>query len=123
MSNPNKRRGTEWETAGVRFLRDILEGLRAPFADVRRVAQTGRADIGDAHADPFALEFKNTAQINLAAFVDQAEREALNAGLPFGAAVVKRRGKGPGHGYVVMSLETFGRVLALIRNLRANTPR
>ncbi|GAA2609751.1 hypothetical protein SMC26_39535 [Actinomadura fulvescens] len=115
MSNPNKRRGTEWETAGTRFLRaEVPDG-----DDIRRVAQTGRLDIGDVHAAPFALEFKNTAKLELAAYVDQAEAEAHNAGLPFGAAVVKRRGKGPGAGYVVLSLATFARLLAY---LRANTP-
>lgn len=107
----NKRVGTQWETAGVRYLREQVPASD----DIRRVAQTGRLDIGDAHARPFALEFKNVAQINLASFVDQAEREAENAGMPYGVAIVKRRGKGPAAGYVVMSLETFAKVLAHLR--------
>jgi hypothetical protein len=112
VSNASKRRGTEWETAGVRYLREnVLRG-----DDIRRVAQTGRLDIGDAHARPFCLEFKNVAKIDLAAFVDQAETEALNAGLPYGVAVVKRRGKGPAAGYVVTSLATFARILAGMRD-------
>lgn len=115
MGNPNKRRGTAWESAVVRFLRETLAGRTD---DIRRQVQMGHADIGDVHADPFALECKNTRQYDLAAFVEQAEREAENAGLPYGAAVVKRRGKGPGHGYVVMSLATFARVLS---ELRRNT--
>jgi len=116
--NPNKRRGTAWETAGVRYLRELLEELDAAFQDIRRVAQTGVKDVGDAHAHPFCLEFKNAAKLELAAWVEQAEREARNAGLPYGVVVAKRRGKGPRHGYVIMSMETFGRVLALIRILR-----
>jgi hypothetical protein len=111
VSNPSKRRGTEWETAGVRYLRENVPASD----DIRRVAQTGRLDIGDAHARPFALEFKNVAKIDLASFVAQADREAENAGMPYGAAIVKRRGKGPAHAYAVMSLETFSRVLARLR--------
>lgn len=113
MSNANKRRGTEWETAGTRYLREhVPDG-----DDIRRVAQTGRLDIGDVHARPFVLEFKNVAKVDLAAFVDQAETEAANAGLPYGVAVVKRRGKGAAAGYVVLSLATFARVLAHIREV------
>ena len=118
MSNPQKRRGTAWESAGVAYLREALEALGVPFRDIRRVAQTGQRDIGDVHADPFALEFKNERTLRLAAYVDQAEREAEAAGLPYGVAVVKRRGKGAGQGYVVMSLATFARLLAHIRRGR-----
>ena len=118
VSNPSKRKGTEWETAGVRYLREMVPASD----DIRRVAQTGRMDIGDVHAAPFCLEFKNVREITLASFVEQAEREARHAGLDYGVAVVKRRGKGTAAGYVVMSLETFAAVLAEIREARANTP-
>jgi len=119
VSNPSKRRGTEWETAVTRFLR---EELGDHGDDIRRVAQTGRHDTGDIRAVPFALECKNVAKIDLAAFVEQAEREAGHAGVPYGAAVVKRRGKGPAAGYVVVSLATFARILAYMREIPANTP-
>lgn len=113
MANPSKRRGTEWETAVTRYLRED-----DPAADdIRRVAQTGRLDTGDIHALPFVLECKNVAKIDLAAFVDQADREAANARQPYGAAVVKRRGKGVAAGYAVMSLATFRR---LLRDVRAH---
>jgi len=78
-------------------------------------------DTGDIHAPPVVLECKSVAKIDLAGFVDQAEREAKNAGLPVGVAVVKRRGKGVAAGYVVMSMETFARVLAYMREVPANT--
>lgn len=118
MSNPNKRRGTEWETAGVRYLREEV-----PDGDgIRRVAQTGRLDIGDAHAVPFCLEFKNVAKIDLPGFVEQAEREAANAGLDYGFAVIKRRGKGAAAGYAVTSYATLARLIAEVRESRANTP-
>ncbi|GGQ07912.1 signal transduction protein with GAF and PtsI domain [Actinomadura coerulea] len=127
MANPNKRKGTAWESAVVTFLRGRLAGAGlAGLDDIRRQVQMGRADIGDVHAAPFVLECKNTAQLTLSAFVDQANREARNAQLDadmhgtagrryFGVAVVKRRGKGTGDGYAVMDLETFARVLAVIR--------
>lgn len=117
MSNPYKRRGTEWETAVTRYLREAVPA----GDDIRRVAQTGRADTGDVHAAPFVLECKNVAKIDLAAFTEQADREAENAGMRFGVAVVKRRGKNVRHGYAVMSLETFARVLAAVREVSANT--
>lgn len=116
MSNPSQRRGTEWETAVTRYLRED-----DPHSDdIRRVAQTGRLDTGDIHALPFVLECKNVATITLASFVEQADREAMNAGQPYGAAVIKRRGKGPAAAYVVLSLATFRR---LLRDVRANTAR
>lgn len=40
-----------------------------------------------------------------------AERQAKVAGLPYPVAVVKRRGKGPGQAYAVMSLEMFAKML------------
>lgn len=110
MANPNKRRGTEWETAVVRYLREHVPGH-----DIRRVAQTGVKDVGDIHAWPFVLECKNERTFRPAAWVQQATEEAEHAGAPYGVAVAKQRGKGPGHGYVIMSLATFTRILGEIR--------
>lgn len=125
-----RRIGTEWETAITRFLNTALgmyrDGEAPEFKDptnpdnVRRQAQEGARDVGDVWARPFVLEAKNEKAITLAEYVRQAEREAENARLPYGAAVVKQRGKGPAAGYVVMSLATFARVLA---HIRANTSR
>jgi len=122
VSNPNKARGTAWESAVVTYLRTALECCDGTADDVRRQVQMGRHDIGDIHAAPFALEAKNEKTITLASYVDQAEREAKNAGLPYGAAVVKRRGKGVASGYVVLSLATFAAVLGELREKCANTP-
>lgn len=109
MANPNKRKGTAWESAIVTFLRDQGQ-------DARRVAQTGRLDTGDIHAGKFCVEAKNQRAIDLAGFVDQAEREAVHAGLPYGVAVVKRRGKGAASGYAVMSLATLARLMTVINS-------
>lgn len=121
MSNANKARGTAWESAVCRYLNEVLGiplaesglpkfGARHLMPVVRKV-QTGAKDTGDIDAYPFVLEAKNEKTHRLSAYVDQANSEAANAGAPYGAAVVKRRGWNVRHGYVVMDLETFGRML------------
>lgn len=113
MPNPHKRRGTAWERAVCDYLREEM-----PDPDIRRVAQTGHKDEGDVHAAPFVLECKSVGKIDLAGFMDQAVAEAANAGLPYGVAVVKRRGRGVAEGYAVMRLQEFRDI---IRRIRANT--
>lgn len=112
MSNPSKRKGTAWESSVVTYLRE------AGHDDARRVAQTGRLDQGDIHVPGagVVIEAKNTATITLASFVDQAEKEAGHARMPYGVAVVKRRGKGAASGYAVMSLATLARVLDALKD-------
>ena len=112
MANRHKAAGTRWESAVVAYLR---EG--DPTAvDVRRVAQTGRVDIGDVHAYPFAVECKAERTFRLAEYIREAEREADAAGMPYGVAVVKARGRPVAEGYVVMSLATFRRLLRDLRD-------
>lgn len=132
MTNRNKAKGTAWESAVRDFLNralGLVDEVTAMFYDptdpdnVHRKAQEGRADVGDLWARPFVLEAKNERTIRLSAYVEQAEAEAVNAGLPYGAAVVKRRGKGVGAGYVVMSLATFARFLRDYRRLRDEVAR
>lgn len=123
MANPNKRRGTRWESELANFLNREL-GLLTPdgeFLDptsslnVRRQAQQGMKDVGDLWVIPFVVECKNTARHELPAYVRQAEQEARNAGLPFGVAAVKVRGRGPQDCLVVMSGATFARVVKALR--------
>lgn len=123
MANPNKRRGTRWESEFAKFLNQELE-LVTPdgeFLDptsplnVRRQAQQGMNDVGDLWVIPFVVECKNTARHELPAYVRQAEQEARNAGLSFGVAAVKVRGRGPQDCLVVMSGATFARVVKALR--------
>ena len=123
MANPNKRRGTRWESEFANFLNREL-GLLTPdgeFLDptsslnVRRQAQQGMKDVGDLWVIPFVVECKNTARHELPAFVRQAEQEARNAGLSYGVAAVKVRGRGPQDCLVVMSGATFARVVKALR--------
>lgn len=116
MSNRMKQKGTEWETAVVRYLQS--RGLAA-----YRKAQTGMKDTADIgiHSNPdIALEAKNEKAYRFADYVEQAIKEAWHAGSPFGFAVVKRHGKGDAaRGYVVTDLETFADLLLEIEELRA----
>lgn len=103
MSNPSKQRGTSWETAVVDFLR--ANG----YPNAERRALSGNNDKGDVAGIPgVVIEAKNCRQINLAAFIDEARVEAINADAAFGVAWVKRRGRtSAGEGYVVMDGPTF----------------
>jgi hypothetical protein len=101
MTNPSKAKGTAFETAVVRFLQGRWPG-------VERRALAGNKDKGDIQGIPgWVLECKAVQNITLASFVDEALVEAKNAGVPYGAAVIKRRGKGIGQAYVVMTLEQW----------------
>lgn len=100
MTNPAKAKGTSFETAIVNYLREY--GI-----ECHRVVQNGWRDLGDIHAGDWVLEAKNHKSIDLASFVDQAEREAGNADKPWFVAVVKRRGKNVSESYVVMPLREW----------------
>ena len=106
MVNPQKGRGTRWESA----VRDALMDAGLP---ARREVQRGAADVGDLSIEglPFSIEAKDHKSIDLAAFVDQANRQAANAGQPYGVAIVKRRRKSVTDAYVVLDLATFIRIL------------
>jgi len=103
-SSANKAKGTRVETEVVRFIAE-----RKPYL-VERRAQHGALDRGDVVGIPdWAIEIKNVKDWSsrLGSFVAEAEVEAENAGVPFGAVVVKRRNDSTGRSYVVMSLERF----------------
>jgi len=107
MSNPNKAKGTRFESDVVDFLRK--EGL----TDARRVVQTGRLDSGDIHVGGWALQAKAWKSLTdaLREGVDGAMRQHAVAGLPWGAAVIKRPRKNVKEAYVVLPLKHFARLL------------
>lgn len=132
MSNPNKRKGTAFETDMANFLNEELgqyvENWReAEYKwrdprdpnNVTRNVQTGAKDVGDLALWPFAGECKNEQTIRLSAYVEQANREARNAGADYGVAFVKARGKSTARAFAVMDAETFVKVL---RELREGKP-
>lgn len=104
-----KQKGTAWETAISGYL------TTHTGTPIRRIAQTGARDVGDIHLGPICIEAKNHKQMALADWVDQAEEEATNAGLPIGVVWHHRpRKASPADGYVTMSGETFLRLLHMI---------
>ncbi|WP_172385198.1 hypothetical protein [Streptomyces sp. MNP-20] len=118
VANPNKVRGTQWESDVRDYLNAAL-GLvdeRGRFLDpfnahnVRRPAQEGAADVGDVHAVPFVLECKDVKGPAAPTFVRQAEVEAGNAGFPYGVAVVKTRRQNVRRGRVHFGVSTWTRV-------------
>lgn len=109
MTNPQKAKGTRWETAVVRYLRDA--GLYA-----FKPRQEGFRDVGDIHVPPFTLQAKDYRDVVTALRngIDGVQVQRLHAGLPFGAAVVKRARKPVEDAYLVMRL---GDLPALVRAL------
>jgi Holliday junction resolvase len=102
-----KRRGSQFERDVVHHFRDH------GFPDVERAYGAGRPeDIGDVVGIPgICCEIKNHARLELARWIDEAERERLNAKQPFAVVIAKRRGKGAAQSYVVMTLESFTRLV------------
>lgn len=102
----SKDKGTAWETAIVRYLVD--SGF--PLAERRALA--GAFDQGDITGVPAVIEAKNCRRDELAAWVDEATSEAVNAGVDVGVVWHHRRGKAsPGEGFVTMSGAAFVRLL------------
>ncbi|MET7939682.1 hypothetical protein [Streptomyces sp. NPDC005302] len=78
----------------------------------------GRLDIGDVSGYYLhAAELKAEKTITLSDYIAQANREAVNAGQPFGCAVVKRRMKGVADGYVVRDVRTDARLMNRLRDM------
>ncbi|QMU72124.1 hypothetical protein [Streptacidiphilus sp. P02-A3a] len=130
MSNPNKARGTAWESAVRDYLNEEL-GLYhprdwrtrdavTPFLrpadpmNIRRAAQEGVRDVGDVHAVPFVLECKDVKAPAVPAWLRQAHVEAKHAGYPYGIAVHKTRGKGARAGRVFFAVRTWTRVRLIL---------
>ncbi|MEV7844102.1 hypothetical protein AB0O50_08955 [Streptomyces cyaneofuscatus] len=117
MANPNKTRGTAWESAVRNWLNFFL-GLvdddgtfLDPFdgMNVRRPAQEGARDIGDVHAAPFILECKDVRSPAVPTWLRQARVEAVHAGFPYGVVVHKVRGLGVRSGRVHFDVRTWTR--------------
>jgi Holliday junction resolvase len=107
MVNRNKIKGSAFE----RDVADYLVANGFPEAD-RRYGAGAQFDKGDIIGVPkFALECKNQAKIMLSEFLAEALIEAKHANKKYGAAVIKRRGKGVADSYVVMSLSQFVELL------------
>lgn len=107
--NASKTKGTAWETEIVRYLRDDAGVVHA-----ERRALAGVADRGDVAGVPgLVVSAKNCAQMKLADWVREVEKQRTNARGAVGVVWHKRRGHArAGDGYVTMSGHTF---VALLR--------
>lgn len=103
----SKAKGTRWESAIV----DFLQSNGVLYAERR--ALTGTQDRGDIAGIPgVVIEGKNAAEMKLAAWVDEAETERVNAKAHIALVWHHRRGKAsPGDGYVTMTGSTLIRLL------------
>lgn len=100
MTNPQKAKGTRFESAVALYLRE--RGLHA-----FKPRQEGFRDVGDIHVSSlFTLQAKDYKDVvtGLREGTEGARVQRGHSGLPFSAAVVKRARKPVEDAYVVMRL-------------------
>lgn len=112
MSSANKRKGAKFET-------DVLKWLREHELMAERLSKAGAKDEGDVVAFgsknlPHILELKNRQKLDLPAFWEEAQVEAVNYAkargigeVPPAFVIVKRRGLGIGKSWVIQDLEQW----------------
>ncbi len=108
--------GRAMKAKGSAFEREVVAVLRErghPHA--ARAYGAGRPrDVGDVSGVPgFAVEVKACRALDLAGWLDEAAREAANAGprtIP--VVVAKRRGRGAADAYAVMKLGDWAGMVA-----------
>jgi hypothetical protein len=111
MSSENKRKGSQFET-------DVMKWLRNMGAFAERLSKAGAKDEGDIVAivagQTYILELKNRKKIDLPAFWSEAQVEADNyakaRGLeqsPPAFVIVKRRNAPIHKAWVIQSLESW----------------
>jgi HJR/Mrr/RecB family endonuclease len=107
VSNPARRKGTDFETAVV----DYLSAHGFPYAERR--AQRGSKDAGDvAGVVGWVLEVKNHKALDLGPWVTEAATEAAHDGASRFAVVHKRRGKSVSEAFVTLPLRLFAELVA-----------
>lgn len=108
MANKNGRKGSQFET-------DVMKWLRKMGAMAERLTKAGAKDEGDMvviiSGETYILELKNRATLSLPEFWREAEVEALNyakaRGLgeaPMSYVVVKRRNASIDQAWVIQDL-------------------
>lgn len=108
-----KKAGTDMEVWSVEHLR--LGLARLPFAEfIQRRTKSGALDRGDIanvrlpDGRPLTIEVKNTAKVDIAGHLREAEVERLNDGAPAKCVIAKRIGVGEtrmGEQLVFMTLD------------------
>ena len=108
MANPNGRKGAQFETDVMKFLRSV--GVLA-----ERLTKAGANDEGDlvciVSGKTYILELKNRKALNLPEFWSEAQVEALNYAkarglgeVPLSYVIVKRRNAGIDKAWVIQDL-------------------
>jgi len=111
MSSANKRKGAQFET-------DIMKWLRKIGAMAERLTKAGANDEGDIvtiiGGNTYILELKNRQKIDLPKFWEEAKKEAENYAkarelkeVPTALVIVKRRNSGIEKSWVVQDLEQW----------------
>ena len=104
MTNPSKKKGTDYEMDVIMWLREEC------FLDAYRRTPTGAKDEGDIgfhNTDSITIEAKNCKAHAWSEWFDELEVEKLNANAALGILAVKRRGKNAAGSYFAMSGETL----------------
>lgn len=98
----SKRDGTRWEATLVDYLGQA--GLRA-----YRLAQRGRADIGDIRVEglDWTIEAKAERSLRLGVACTEAQREARRGGTPHWVVLAKRRQRSVADSYAIMPISTW----------------
>jgi Holliday junction resolvase len=108
MANPNGRKGAQFET-------DVMRWLRSAGALCERLVKAGKNDEGDLVAviagEQYILELKNRKTISLPEFWREAEVEAENyakarglSAVPLHYIILKRRSAGIEKSWVIQDL-------------------
>jgi len=108
MANPNGRKGAQYET-------DVMRWLRSAGALCERLVKVGKNDEGDLVAiiagKQYILELKNRQTLSLPEFWREAEVEAENyakarglSEVPLHYVIIKRRNAGIDKSWVVQDL-------------------
>ena len=111
MANPNGRKGAQFET-------DVMKWLRKAGAMAERLTKAGAKDEGDMvviiSGKAYILELKNRATLSLPEFWREAQAEAVNYSkargiedVPFHYVVVKRRNAGIENAWVIQDLSQW----------------
>ncbi|MGH3442011.1 MAG: hypothetical protein ACRDUY_08200 [Nitriliruptorales bacterium] len=107
MTSRNRQRGKRWE-------RSVRDYLKRHGLVVVKPQEGAAADLGDAIVvgkHPWMLEMKDEQAIDLPGYLREVATQQVNAGIPFGAAVVKARRQSVGDAYLVMRLSDLPRLL------------
>lgn len=105
MANPQKRKGTAWESA-------VAEYLAQYFPAVERRQAGAQKDKGDLWGVPFTVfECKDHKTLKLAEWTDRLWEQMENAGAFRGVVIVKRSRKPVSESYAVLPLVLYRELL------------